>query len=259
MDVTVPPVGDTKYIRTPDGRDLAYVEFGDHDAPLVIHNHGGPSSRLEGRLLASAATGNGLRLVSVDRPGVGRSSPQKDRTYHGWADDLLTIADALGYAQFGVSGWSEGGPWALAAAAYAAPHRRGTRPGAGPGGEFGSDVRPTAPRRRRPHRSRRGHGRGRRAARADGSPPRRPRRPPRAMRVRAALDGGVRLWHLLVVKNLALTCLVAPVGFVLSGLLARRAGDAVAFGTNRSGSGGGQAAQGSSSSPSRCPTWSATS
>lgn len=50
-----------------------------------------------------------------------------------------------------------------------------------------------------------------------------------AMRVRAALDGGARLWHLLVVKNLALICLVAPLGFLLSGLLAWRAGELGAF------------------------------
>ncbi len=50
-----------------------------------------------------------------------------------------------------------------------------------------------------------------------------------AMRVRAALDSGARLWHLLVVKNLALFCLVAPIGFLLSGLLAWRAGDLGAF------------------------------
>ena len=50
-----------------------------------------------------------------------------------------------------------------------------------------------------------------------------------AMRVRAALDSGARLWHLLVVKNLALVCLVAPVGFLLSGLLAWRAGNLDAF------------------------------
>ena len=50
-----------------------------------------------------------------------------------------------------------------------------------------------------------------------------------AMRVRAALDSGARLWHLLVIKNLALVCLVAPVGFLLSGLLAWRAGDLDAF------------------------------
>lgn len=50
-----------------------------------------------------------------------------------------------------------------------------------------------------------------------------------AMRVRAALDSGARLWHLLVTKNVALICLVAPVGFLLSGLLAWRAGNLDAF------------------------------
>ena len=63
-------------VTTPDGRRLAYLEVGDPKGPLVLHNHGGPSSRLEARLLADAADGNGLRLVCVDRPGQGQSSPQ---------------------------------------------------------------------------------------------------------------------------------------------------------------------------------------
>jgi hypothetical protein len=50
-----------------------------------------------------------------------------------------------------------------------------------------------------------------------------------AMRVRAALDGGARLWHLLVIKNLALLVIVAPIGFVICALLAWRAGDIYAF------------------------------
>lgn len=110
-------------VTAPDGRTLAYLQVGEPDGPLVIHNHGGPSSRLEARLLAEAATRNGLRLVCVDRPGMGQSSAQKDRTYSGWADDLVTIADALAAREFGVTGWSEGGPWALAAAAYIDPAR----------------------------------------------------------------------------------------------------------------------------------------
>ena len=105
-------------VVTADGRTLAYLEVGDPNGPLVIHNHGGPSSRLEARLLADAASKNRLRLICVDRPGIGESSPQKTRSYSGWADDLVAIADALGYREFGVTGWSEGGPWALAAAAY---------------------------------------------------------------------------------------------------------------------------------------------
>ncbi len=110
-------------VATQDGRRLTYLKVGEPDGPLVIHNHGGPSSRFEARLLANSASKNRLRLICVDRPGMGRSSPQKRRTYSGWADDLVTIADALGYREFGVTGWSEGGPWALAAAAYIDPGR----------------------------------------------------------------------------------------------------------------------------------------
>jgi len=106
-----------------DGRKLTYLEVGDPGGPLVIHNHGGPSSRLEARLLADAAAKNRLRLVCVDRPGMGQSGAQKARSYSGWADDLVSVADALGYQQFGVTGWSEGGPWALAAGAYIDPVR----------------------------------------------------------------------------------------------------------------------------------------
>jgi pimeloyl-ACP methyl ester carboxylesterase len=110
-------------VATQDGRKLTYLEVGDPHGPLVIHNHGGPSSRFEARLLANSASKNRLRLICVDRPGMGQSSPQKARTYSGWADDLTTIAGALGYHEFGVTGWSEGGPWALAAAAYVDPLR----------------------------------------------------------------------------------------------------------------------------------------
>lgn len=109
---------DVPIVPVSDGRVLSYLEVGDPDGPLVLHNHGGPGSRYEARLFQSAASAHGLRLVCVDRPGMGRSTPQGQRTYAGWAADLTAVADALGYREFGVTGWSEGGPWALAAAAY---------------------------------------------------------------------------------------------------------------------------------------------
>jgi pimeloyl-ACP methyl ester carboxylesterase len=110
-------------VPTKDGRTLAYLEVGDPGGPLVLHNHGGPSSRLEARLLADSASRNRLRLICVDRPGMGQSTAQKARSYAAWANDLIAIADALGCDEFGVTGWSEGGPWALAAAAYLDPAR----------------------------------------------------------------------------------------------------------------------------------------
>ncbi|MEQ1953991.1 alpha/beta hydrolase [Mesorhizobium sp. CN2-181] len=113
----------TRNITTSDGRSLACVEVGHPAGPLIIHNHGGPSSRLEVQLFADAAQRCGIRLLGVDRPGIGQSSPQPSRGYQSWAQDLEHIADRLGYQKFGVTGWSEGGPWALAAAAYIDPAR----------------------------------------------------------------------------------------------------------------------------------------
>jgi len=105
------------------GRSLAYLEVGDRNGSLVLHNHGGPSSRLEARLFASYARHLGLRFVCVDRPGQGKSDPQQGRSFAGWAKDLEAIADAFEVDRFAVTGWSEGGPWALAAAAYLDPAR----------------------------------------------------------------------------------------------------------------------------------------
>lgn len=121
MDGAASPPATT--IATRDGRTLACLEVGDPNGPLVIHNHGGPSSRLEARLFAEAASRHKLRFLCVDRPGIGQSSPQDRRSYAGWAEDMTAIADALGCRTFGVTGWSEGGPWALAAAAYIDPAR----------------------------------------------------------------------------------------------------------------------------------------
>jgi pimeloyl-ACP methyl ester carboxylesterase len=117
------PPWEQQTIRSQDSRNLTYLEVGDPHGPLVIHNHGGPSSRFEACFFANSASKKRLRLICVDRPGMGQSSPQKTRSYSGWADDMITIADALGYHEFGATGWSEGGPWALAAAAYIDPVR----------------------------------------------------------------------------------------------------------------------------------------
>lgn len=104
-------------------RAVTYLESGDPDGPLVLHNHGGPSSRLKAELFDSGAKANGLRFVCADRPGMGGSDLQPGRTFQDWADDLVLLADSLGAHQFAVTGWSEGGPWALAAAAYLDPTR----------------------------------------------------------------------------------------------------------------------------------------
>lgn len=110
-------------VVTLGGRVVTYLEVGDPNGPLVLHNHGGPSSRLEAGLFGHAAETNGLRFICADRPGIGGSELQPGRTFETWANDLQLLADSFHAHRFAVTGWSEGGPWGLAAAAYLDPAR----------------------------------------------------------------------------------------------------------------------------------------
>jgi pimeloyl-ACP methyl ester carboxylesterase len=61
-----------------------------------------------------------VRLLSVDRPGYGRSDPVAPgawATVASAADDLATVLDSLNAGPVGVAGWSAGGRVALALAA----------------------------------------------------------------------------------------------------------------------------------------------
>jgi pimeloyl-ACP methyl ester carboxylesterase len=103
-------------LRLPDGRLLGYAEFGDPTGPLVLYFHGTPGSRLEAALIAEEAAACRVRLVSIDRPGVGLSSPHSRGRVLDWPADAACVADSLGYAgsAFGVIGVSGGAPYALA-------------------------------------------------------------------------------------------------------------------------------------------------
>ena len=58
-----------------------------------------------------------VRLVTVDRPGIGGSDVLPRRTFGAWPSDLVELADALRIKKFGVVGWSAGGPYAAVCAA----------------------------------------------------------------------------------------------------------------------------------------------
>ena len=111
-------------IRLPDGRCLAYREYGRREGPLVFYFHGVPGSRLELALNDDESCCSGARVIALDRPGMGRSSYQRCRRVLDWADDVECLAAALGYddSRFGVIGLSGGGSYA-AALAYKIPHR----------------------------------------------------------------------------------------------------------------------------------------
>jgi len=105
-------------VKTSDGRTLAYEQQGDPNGVPVFVLHGTPGSRLSGlHPDPEKVSRAGLRLISYDRPGYGRSTRQHGRSVVDCAGDIATIADALGIERFAVTGSSGGGPHALAAAA----------------------------------------------------------------------------------------------------------------------------------------------
>jgi pimeloyl-ACP methyl ester carboxylesterase len=106
----------------PDGRTVGYADFGPADGTPVIWCHGGPGSRLEPTQVATEAAAAGFRLIGVDRPGYGLSTPWPGRTIAGWVPDGVAVLDALGVEQCIAVGVSTGGAYALALAA-AVPER----------------------------------------------------------------------------------------------------------------------------------------
>jgi pimeloyl-ACP methyl ester carboxylesterase len=60
---------------------------------------------------------HGVRMVAYDRPGYGRSDPHFGRSVADAAEDVVAIADELGFERFAVVGGSGGAPHALACGA----------------------------------------------------------------------------------------------------------------------------------------------
>jgi pimeloyl-ACP methyl ester carboxylesterase len=103
-------------IQLRDGRRLGYAEWGDPGGAPILFFHGWPGSRVEGRLGDEAARVSGVRLIAIDRPGMGLSAYQPRRTLVDWPGDVRKVTAALGLERFGVLGISGGGPYAAACA-----------------------------------------------------------------------------------------------------------------------------------------------
>ncbi len=103
-------------VSLPDDRTLAYAEWGDPRGEPVFLFHGSAGSRLF-RPEEAVTRACGVRLITVDRPGFGRSDPLPGRTLLGWPEDVAGLAHELAIGSFGVVGYSSGGPHALACGA----------------------------------------------------------------------------------------------------------------------------------------------
>src|SRR5688572_25020444 len=116
MGITAPRLEGT--VRVRDGRKLGIAEFGTPDGQPIVWLHGTPGARRqipdEARKLADA---RGLRIIGIDRPGVGLSTTHLYENIFDFTTDLEMVVDQLGIERFATVGLSGGGPYAMAAAA----------------------------------------------------------------------------------------------------------------------------------------------
>jgi pimeloyl-ACP methyl ester carboxylesterase len=113
---------DDSSIQLPDGRRLGYAEYGEPEGPTVMYFHAAPGSSHIHADMAEKALQHKVRLIVIDRPGYGLSTPKADRSLLSWGDDVAFLMDFLKISQFSVVGFSGGCPFALACA-RALPNR----------------------------------------------------------------------------------------------------------------------------------------
>jgi pimeloyl-ACP methyl ester carboxylesterase len=104
-------------IELPGGASVGWREWGDPAGAPVVFLHGTPGSRLFSPPPLETSS-PGVRLITFDRPGYGRSTPPPVPALSLVADAVSGIADELALERFAVIGFSGGGPGALACGAH---------------------------------------------------------------------------------------------------------------------------------------------
>ncbi len=122
MMIQAPGRPENSFIRLRDGRRLQSLEIGKSEGFPIFHFHGNGSSRLELLTVQAAAATFEVRLICLDRPGIGGSDQRPGYRLLDWPDDVVEVADQLGIDRFAVEGFSGGAPFALACA-YKIPQR----------------------------------------------------------------------------------------------------------------------------------------
>jgi pimeloyl-ACP methyl ester carboxylesterase len=105
-------------IAVGEDRQIGFAEFGAPQGRAIFWLHGTPGARrqipIEARTFAQQEN---IRLIGIDRPGIGSSTAHQYENVLAFVEDLRTVADTLGIDNMAVVGLSGGGPYTLAAAA----------------------------------------------------------------------------------------------------------------------------------------------
>jgi len=104
-------------LERPDGRIVAWSEFGDAAGLPLLRVPGTPGCRYSLRADRTPWTRRHLRVITTERPGFGASTRLPGRGFSAPADDLAAVLDHLGLEAVHVMGNSGAAPHQLAFAA----------------------------------------------------------------------------------------------------------------------------------------------
>ena len=93
-------------IARPDGRTVAWTEWGAPDGVPLLRVPGTPGCRWSVRSDTAPWAERGLRVVTTERPGLGASTRLPGRGFAEHADDLAAVLDELGLDAVHVTGSS---------------------------------------------------------------------------------------------------------------------------------------------------------
>ena len=107
-----------QFVILPDGRRLSYRVYGksDEDPLLYFHETYG-SSRLPPNTSRLAEQFN-LKIIAVERPGTGLSTPNSNLTFQNFAEDIKQFLDILSISRVRLVGLLSGGAFAMHCAQY---------------------------------------------------------------------------------------------------------------------------------------------
>lgn len=98
-----------------DDRRVAFTAYGPDSGMPVLFIAGAGCGRLM-RFGEQHLKNHHVRLISVDRPGIGASGPDPDKTFDSVAADLAAVIDTVAGVPVPVVANSQGAPFALALA-----------------------------------------------------------------------------------------------------------------------------------------------
>ncbi|KAF2172934.1 hypothetical protein M409DRAFT_16887 [Zasmidium cellare ATCC 36951] len=109
----------SRTIKSTSGRTIAFSEVGDPEGAAVFVCVGMGLTRYVTAFFDELATTLRLRLITLDRPGVGGSDPFPPTDKSGplnWPEDVLAVCQHLGIVKFSILAHSAGAIYALATA-----------------------------------------------------------------------------------------------------------------------------------------------